>query len=107
MAVPVPLAAHAAPAKAEGQQVSRAASSNPGEAPGNPAKSVPAGPSGREIPHWHRIRAYDRDTLLEKIKSMWSQLDERDTQLQYVWDVYHRDVFKAGVLPFLCPPPPT
>ena len=37
---------------------------------------------------------YDREGLLSQIVSMFEQLDERDTQLAYVWDVYNRDVLK-------------
>ena len=31
---------------------------------------------------------------MAQLKSMWEQLDERETQLQYVWDIYNRDVFR-------------
>jgi hypothetical protein len=51
--------------------------------------------SGCRMPNWHRIQRYDNKSLLDQLKSIWEQLEERETQLQYVWDVYHRDVFKV------------
>ena len=54
----------------------------------------PIAPSGRRFPNWHRIQRYDHESLMAQLKSMWEQLDERETQLQYVWDIYNRDVFR-------------
>jgi hypothetical protein len=46
------------------------------------------------MPYWSRILRADREGLLDIVRNTWLQLDARDCQLQHVYDVYHRDVFR-------------
>jgi hypothetical protein len=69
--------------------------------PGSSAKpsaaaglTAPVSATGRPMPYWSRILRADREGLLDTVRNTWLQLDARDCQLQYVYDIYHRDVLR-------------